>query len=193
MVEEQKVEKAKAKAEIEVERRVEVEADVEVQGGAGVVTKGRGVYLEKKIVKEKIIGEGEVKVQQHMKEKENNNGIKDVGIEAERNIDDNSKNKQENNLKFEKLVSGTSVKMEGNIETKIEKTNSNEERTSRSKNIYENNGNKFLHERNEDKIDQDYLRIDNINNNSVLLNAQRKEREENEIRIQYLDLFTIMS
>ena len=193
MVEEQKVEKAKAKAEIEVERRVEVEADVEVQGGAGVATKGRGVYLEKKIVKEKIIGEGEVKVQQHMKEKENNNGIKDVGIEAERNIDDNSKNKQENNLKFEKLVSGTSVKMEGNIETKIEKTNSNEERTSRSKNIYENNGNKFLHERNEDKIDQDYLRIDNINNNSVLLNAQRKEREENEIRIQYLDLFTIMS
>ena len=83
--------------------------------------------------------------------------------------------------------------MEGNIETKIEKTNSNEERTSRSKNIYENNGNKFLHERNEDKIDQDYLRIDNINNNSVLLNAQRKEREQNEIRIQYLDLFTIMS
>ena len=191
MVEEKKVEKA----EIEVERRVEVEAvgevDVEVQGGAGVVTKGRGENLEKKIVKEKIIGEGEVKAQQDMKEKENNNGIKDVGIEAGRNNDDNSKNKQENNLKFEKLVSGTSVKMEGNIETKIEETNSNEERTSRSKNIYENNGNKFLHERNEDKIDQDYLRIDN--NNSVLLNAQRKEREENEIRIQYLDLFTIMS
>ena len=189
MVEEQKVEKAKAKAEIEVEKRVEVEADVEVQGGAGVVTK------EKKIVREKTIGEGEGegegKAQHDMKE--DNNGIKDVGIEAGRNIDDNSKNKQENNLKFEKLVSGTSVKMEGNIETKIEKTNSNEERTSRSKNIYENNGNKFLHERNEDKIDQDYLRIDNINNNSVLLNAQRKEREENEIRIQYLDLFTIMS
>ena len=187
MVEEEKVEKAKAKAEIEVERRVEVEADVEVQGGAGVVTK------EKKIVREKIIGEGEGegKVQHDMKE--NNNGIKDVGIEAARNNDDNSKNEEENNQKFEKLVSGTSVKMEGNIETKIEKTNSNEERTSRSKNIYENNGNKFLHERNEDKIDQDYLRIDNINNNSVLLNAQRKEREENEIRIQYLDLFTIMS
>ena len=60
MVEEKKVEKA----EIEVERRVEVEADVEVQGGAGVVTKGRGVYLEKKIVKEKIIGEGEGEVKE---------------------------------------------------------------------------------------------------------------------------------
>ena len=176
-------EKILEKADIEVARRVEVE--VEAEGG----------IVEKEMIERNVENMRQIIVKEKIKE--NDEGRRHVdegenGVEVGKKIHNNSIKEKENVLIVEKAVSAKSVKAEEIIETKIFEPNFNEENTSRTKMLFENNEKKFLHERNEDKIDQDYFRIDN-NNNSILLNSQKKEREENEFKNHYLDLFPIMS
>ena len=206
-------EKILERAEVEVARRVEIEVVVEDGIIKKEIIEGNVENVRKIIVKEKRKENEEGKT--YFDDGEN-------GVEVGKKIHTNRIKEKENILIVKKFVSAKSVKAEEIIETKTFKPNFNEESANRTKILYENNEKKFLHERNEDKIDQDYFRIDNDNNNNniennnnnnynsnnsnnnnnnnnnnsnnnILLNNQRKEREENEFKNHYLDLFPIMS